>query len=132
MTAYTALFILFSSVMFSQTASAQATEQEAQLIVEQYMQALKNGDVTTVRSKLSKSQLREKNTTFKTSDYDRFLRNLYKNSRYEILNTEITGVDTAIVDVEVIYKKNDTTKFRLWLAEEDNILRIIGETNLIP
>lgn len=132
MKSYMVLWVLFSALIFLQPVNAQVTVKEANAVVERYMQALKRGDIAAARNSMTQKELRSKNKIFNNKNYDKFLRKLYKNAHYEIINSEVINSDTALVDVAVIFKKDDSTKFRLWISEDNNQMHIIRESYLLP
>jgi len=102
---------------------------EASMVVNQYMQALMQGDTEIVRSLLIDNELARKSSMLKNPTYPGFLQKIYNNAQYQISNTELSGADKIIVDVLVTYASQEKAKFRLWLRNtDDSGMRIFFET----
>jgi len=104
---------------------------EANMVADQYMQALIMGDTEIVRSLLVDDELARKSSMLSNPAYSGFLQRLYSNARFQILNTGLSGDDKVIVDVLVTYASHETVKFRLWFRNAKNSgMRIFSESKL--
>lgn len=130
-----ALIVLLNFVFYQESALAQPQANvnvaEATAVVNQYMQALMQGDINIARSQLAEKLLKTKMNTFSNPDYPQFLRKLYKNAEYEIVGSELRDNRMVAVDVLITHSGVEKSGFRLWLEDNNGLgLRIFMETNL--
>jgi len=123
-------FIFYQESVLAQTQTS-VNVSEATSIANQYMQALINGDINTMRSLLAEKLLKRKANIFSNPDYPQFLKKLYKNAKYEIVNSAGKGKKMTAVDVMITYPNKGISRFRLWIKDSNNAgLHVFMETNL--
>ena len=124
------VFIFYQGSVLAQS-QTNVNIDDAVSVVNQYMWALSGGDTGTLSKLLDEELLKTKKSTFSNPGYSRFLIKLYKNSSYEIVDSEIKDNGMVAVDVMVTYPGKDQSSFRLWLKNSDSVgLRVFMETEI--
>jgi len=122
--------LLVSAIVSQGPVMAGMQETEAAMIVDQYMQALMQGDTIALQGSLSEDYLKTKKSTFENPNYAQFLQKIYVNANYKILAINPQNKGMLGVDVSVSYPGQESSNFSLWLKDQGKGLRIFMETEL--
>jgi hypothetical protein len=83
-----------------------------------YFQALKNGDVETIKASITGDMYKKRKVLLEQNkNYPEFLKNVYKGAQFRIKDVSIKDND-AVVSVEVIFPDRKT-QFILYLIKDD-------------
>jgi len=84
-----------------ETAVAGDVDPGALITVENYLIALINGDILSLKSTLSPKLLREKSSVLDSPSYDKTLQSFYANATFRIVNANPDGAGRIKVDTEI-------------------------------
>ena len=96
--------------------------------VRSYFEALKNGDIGTMKQYIAGEYYEKYKTLFeKNEGYPEFLRNFYQGAEVAIVNSSKTGSD-AIMEVEIYFPNGSNSVNRLRLRKySDGTWKIVEE-----
>ncbi len=119
------ILILWSfvvAVMLEASGAGDTVRNAAIAVVDRYMHGLFTGDVATIRDCLDDLfQARRKNT-LNDPTYAAFLIDRYDGATYRIRDVAAQPNGGTIVDVEIIYRSDETVVIRLMLNRRNQIV----------
>ena len=108
--------LIFSGIVGVNSAFSQTDQLDVVLV--QYFDALRTGDLQMLRSLMSDDLLKRRNETFSNPRYSEFLKSIYGNVKFEIINTTQLNNDQVSVDIEVFSDKQTQAKETISFIKE--------------
>ena len=99
----------------------------AENVVENYMQALIEGDTTAALSFLSANLVDEKKTLFNNPAYSQQLRVAYVGAEFEIVSSEFGVEENVFVETKIILPNNDKIIVQFEVESLASVHSIIAE-----
>jgi hypothetical protein len=90
--------LMFLGILGANNASPQTSQLDN--VLAQYFDALRTGDLQVLRSLLSDELLERRGKTLSNPRYSEFLKNIYGNAKFEIINTTQLNDSQISVDIE--------------------------------
>ena len=112
------------------------SQQEVTSVLNNYFNALSNGDVTAIKNLIGGQLLEKRKSTLDNPTYPRMLSNMYKQARYDILDTKLLKNNEISVNVSITLNPNEIIYTRFILGNTDTpsgtrpSLKIIGEQDI--
>ena len=90
-------------------------DQEAEDVLNSYLQALSDGDVRTIENLMSPKLLKKRQRLLRNPSYPDFLRKWYANARFEILGFKNFDNNRIKVEVRVVLNEGESTRLSILL-----------------
>jgi hypothetical protein len=121
------LTVIISFLIFSGTFGVMNAFPQADLLdnaLAQYFDALKTGNVAILKSVLSDELLQRRSKALNSPRYSEFLKSIYGQAEFKIINITQSTSDQASVDVEVISDNQTQINETITFIKENGIWKL--------
>lgn len=101
---YLIITLFLVMIPFLSASEGYTIDYDLQMTVTKLFNSLKEGDVNVLSSLLSESYLKHRQNLLKNPNYPDFLRNLYKDTEFKIVNVKSVSTNRVTVEIEIIKK----------------------------
>ena len=111
-------------------------QMEARAVLESFLNAQAAGDIETIKESLGGKLLEKRLRLLNNPEYASFLRDIYKDASFEILNYTNLQKDSIQIDVRIDFNKQESKQMRFLLLKKSTSpdlppkFRIYSQTEL--